>query len=378
MHILILPSWYPSPYNELSGIFFKEQAEALAEFAKVGVISSQPISIKDVYKLKKINFTKRIFVDNNVETFQRTFLSIPKIKRIRYQIQMYYFKQMFNEYIKKNGLPDIVHAHSFIAGQWALWIKKKYDIPYVITEHSSGFIQNIYNRVEQESAKNVFYNASKRFAVSKEFVDFFIKTFNIHFDYLPNIVDIDFFSIKKNIKKENFMFINIAFLNKNKSQDMLIKSFSKAFKGKKNIKLLIVGDGPEYDNLNKLINNLNMNEQISLYGRASREEVRDLLHQSDVFVLSSKYETFGVVLIEAMACGLPVVSTKSGGPESIILSEQLGYLCEYDENELEKSLKKIYQNYSKFNPDLIRNYVVENFSKQKIAERLLNEYKSII
>ena len=112
---------------------------------------------------------------------------------------------------------------------------------------------------------------------------------------------------------------------------MLIRAFSKAFKDQPKVNLTIVGDGPEYNNLNNLIKTLKMEKQISLYGSANREEVKMLLQKSDAFVFSSQYETFGVVLIEAMACGLPVVATKCGGPESIIDSDKVGLLSEINE-----------------------------------------------
>jgi len=101
--------------------------------------------------------------------------------------------------------------------------------------------------------------------------------------------------------------------------------------------------------------------------------VRTLLHQSDCFVLSSKVETFGVVLIEAMSCGLPVLSTKCGGPESIVTGPDLGLLC--DQDELSNALHQIAK--AAFNKDRIRNYVMEHFSSGSIASQLKAIYFEI-
>ena len=92
-----------------------------------------------------------------------------------------------------------------------------------------------------------------------------------------------------------------------------------------------------------------------------KKNILKLLRNSDYFVLSSNFETFGVVLIEAMSCGLPVISTKSGGPETIIINEKLGLLCE--KNNI-FALANVIKNITKMNFDsnYIRNYAIRNFS----------------
>ena len=167
-------------------------------------------------------------------------------------------------------------------------------------------------------------------------------------------------------------------MNKNKNQAMLIKAFYKVFQDKKNIKLIIAGGGAEYKNLKNLIKYLNLEDQVVLYGRITRNKVRDLLHKSNVFVLSSKYETFGVVLIEALAAGLPVIATKCGGPESIIRSNNIGYLSEIDERDLAKKMLKIYHNYNEFDTNYLIKYVEKNFSEQAVVKKILNIYKKVL
>jgi glycosyltransferase involved in cell wall biosynthesis len=120
-----------------------------------------------------------------------------------------------------------------------------------------------------------------------------------------------------------------------------------------------------------------MEKQISLYGKANRDEVKKLLQNSDVFVLSSKYETFGVAVVEAMACGLPVVSTKCGGPESIIIDDRLGYLSDLNVNDLSNKILEINQNRDKFNSKYIREYIENNFSEKYVVSKLQEIYREI-
>lgn len=200
----------------------------------------------------------------------------------------------------------------------------------------------------------------------------------MEFNYIPNVVNTEYFLPKKDSSNKDFKFINIGYLDKKKNQILLIRAFAKVFSENKNVKLSILGSGPEQKNLQSEINALNMNDQIKLFGFTPRKQVLEELQQSDVFVLSSKYETFGVVLIEAMSCGLPVIATKCGGPESIVENKELGVLVENDDiGELSNAMKGIYENRDSYNSDKIRDHVVDNFSEKAVSDKLINIYRKI-
>src|SRR5699024_9955006 len=102
--------------------------------------------------------------------------------------------------------------------------------------------------------------------------------------------------------------------------------------------------GEEKANLLKLVRVLKIEEQVVFLGPLTREQVKEEVSSADAFVLSSKYETFGVVLIEALALGKPVIATKCGGPESIVTPE-VGYLVENNsEEELSKAMSELIAN----------------------------------
>jgi len=382
MHILIIPSWYPNSYNKLSGIFFKEQAEAIFDTCnkcKVGVIAPVKIGKKEFLKKKSINFGKKYNTVNGIPTY---IFEYPPIinqeNKLVKKIDLFFFIKMFKDYIKKYGKPDIVHLHSFYSGNLAIYLKENHNIPYILTEHSSAFARKILKHSEIEYAKDVFRQSSYNIAVSFEFKKLLNNNFSTNFDYIPNMIDSDFFDVFSKNKKKDFIFINVAFLNPNKKQPMLIKAFYQAFQKKNDVKLIIVGNGPEFDNLKKLIEELHMEKQIILYGRANREEIKKLYQQSNAFVLSSQYETFGVVVIEAMACGLPAISTKCGGPESIIVSDKLGLLTEINKKDLKDKMLFMYENYVNYDSSFIQNYVESNFSKKTITRKIINIYKKVI
>ena len=372
MHVLLLPISYKSKFNLLSAPFFRDQALALKNKGlQLGVLCPLPVSLKSIWRNKLFSFKEESYSDEGISTFISPFLSIPKTPNRARRIRLEKGKELFKKYIESNGKPDIIHVHSFLAGELALWIKNEYKIPYVITEHSSAFERKLLTDSDLKLALKVFENSHTNIAVSQSLSNA-IKCYfkELDFQIIPNIVDTDFFNLIVKKQNDDFQFINIAHLNKNKNQLHLIKSFTKVFKGNQFYKLLIVGQGPEKNNLQNWIDSNTMNSQIRLYGSASREEVRDLLHQSDCFVLSSKIETFGVVLIEAMSCGLPVLSTKCGGPESIVTNDDIGVLC--SQEELSDIMKEI--STKTFSGDTIRKYVIDRFSKFSLTQQLKTIY----
>tara|TARA_B100001057_G_scaffold500871_1_gene618424 strand:+ start:807 stop:1937 length:1131 start_codon:yes stop_codon:yes gene_type:complete len=376
MHVLLLTTSYKCKFNLLSAPFFRDQALALKNNGiQVGVICSLPISIKFVWAKKSLNFTLESYTDEGIVTIVRPFLSFPKTPNRARKIRLDKGKQIFRKYINENGRPDIIHVHSFLIGELALWIKKEFEIPYIITEHSSSFERKLLSESDLKLACEVFENSHTNIAVSQSLSNSIKHYFkDLQFQIIPNIVDTDYFNLIENRTKDKFQFINIANLNKNKNQLHLVQSFTEVFRGNKFYQLLIVGHGPEKNNLQNFIDSNNMNSQISLYGRASREEVKTLLHQSDCFVLSSKIETFGVVLIEAMSCGLPVLSTKCGGPEFIVTNDEVGILSDFD--SFGENMTLIYS--KKYNSNNIRKYAVYHFSESVIAEKLIKIYNRLV
>ncbi len=372
MHILLITSAYKSKFNPVNALFFRDQALALKNSGnQVGVICALPVSFKTIIKEHLFNFSKESYVDSGVDTIVSPFISIPRTPKRTISKMFKIGKKIFLEYIEKYGLPDIIHLHTFLAGELALWVKKKYNIPYVVTEHSTNFARKNYSKRQLEFAKRVFSESKKNIAVSKEFCSLLEKQFSVNFKYIPNVVDTSFFRLeKKDFKKEKYTFLNVAHLDSKKNHKGLINAFQNKFFGNNQYELIIAGDGPEMKNLNEQISSLDLHDQVKLFGRVSREKVLELMIQSDCFVLSSFHETFGVVLIEAMSCGLPVISTRSGGPESIITSDDYGFLC--GQSELGETMNKVTK--IEFNPTIIREFAKDNFSQIAVSKKLEEIY----
>jgi glycosyltransferase involved in cell wall biosynthesis len=102
------------------------------------------------------------------------------------------------------------------------------------------------------------------------------------------------------------------------------------------------------------------------------------MRRSHVIVLSSNFETFGLVLAEAMACGKPVISTRSGGPEDFVTEETGILVSAHDSSALAEALIQMRQRYDRYDPALIRAHCVERFSERQFVRKLEDIYRQVI
>ena len=371
MHVLVIPSWYHTTFNRIRGVFFKDQALAVVDKVdKIGVVAPVLISIKEVVKTKLISFHEERFTEQGLFEYIQPILAFPFLKGFNRHLQFRVGKKMVKNYIIENGLPDVVHLQSALGGKLALWLQKEYQIPFVVTEHSSAFQRQQLNSSEISLAHKVFRSSKANVAVSEVLAHDLFMLFNQEITVIPNIVDTNYFTPSTQ-KNEKFTFLNVAHLNPNKNHQLLIKAFAELVK-EKDAYLIIAGAGEERKNLEQLIASLGLEKKVRLFGMANREEVRMLMQQANSFVLSSKIETFGVVLIEAMACGIPVVSTKCGGPNKIVDSDT-GVLCDSTVSGLSKAMLDVML--KKMDGHLIRKKAVERYSKDYVSKMIVERMK---
>ncbi len=377
-HVLIIPSWYPTVKKPLNGIFFKEQAIALKRQGnKVGIIYPELRSIRTLFQkdMGKFLFGEMsTHEENGLLTIRSYNFSPPKMRKSSAKLWIRKAQQLTEYYISKFGKPDIIHAHSVLwGGVAAKEISEKLGILYLITEHSSAYARNLIQEWQIPKIKMALDSANRIIAVSKGLASSLRKFTSKPIDVVPNIVNTDFFHLPERQKETHpFRFLTVAMLTKEKAIDILIRAFAKAFQNQNNVILEIGGDGEERENLENLAVNLEIREHVNFLGMLSRERVREAMWRANVFVLPSYIETFGVVFIEAMSTGLPVIATKCGGPEDFVISK-VGYLLKPGNiDELSEALKDSYEKYEKWHKNAlnIRKYTIERFSEKAIVSEL--------
>ena len=379
MNILIIPSWYNTKKNPTNGSFFREQAMALKDAGHnviVAFVEVELISFKS--KKNKID----IYDDNGIKTYRIIQGKPSKTSNLGTAFAFNLGLNKIYKYIKEKEKVDIVHLHSCLwGGLGAVSISKKLNVPLVITEHSSYYARFKVRYLEDLMIKYILENADKVISVSNSLKNILSK-YKCDIEVLPNMVDCNKFSPKENLlnnksNKDEFTFLSLCYLNKNKGIDILIRAFEKYLK-KFNVKLVIGGDGPEKGPLIKLVKSLNISDKVEFKGALSREKVYEEINNCDAFILPSRFETFGVVLIEALSNGKPVISTKNGGANEIITKEN-GLLIDIDNvDQLGNAMICIIKNYEKYNKEKIRENCINTYDKKVIIEKLGKIYKNVL
>ena len=387
MHSLIIPSWYPSTPDDVNGIFFRLQAQALQRSGvKVGVVApifrSFRTQAKTAFNPK--NYGIRTYIDKDVPTYvYDSMFFFPRIPHIDRKREIAASMKLFRRYVADHGMPDVLHAHCVNSGGIIAYeIHKATGIPYVITEHSTTYARKLIRDWQRPLMYAAAQNAACRLAVSRDFAELLKEEYRgLEWQYVPNILSASFeapIDLADKPANEDFTFCSVAHLQHKKGYDILLPAFAEAVKAYPNLKLKIGGGGYEEFKLHRLAKDLGLENNVIFEGRLKNEEVLDLMRHSDAFVLASRHETFGVVFIEALAQGLPVIATRCGGPETIV-NPSNGLLVDVgDQKSLTEALIAIYRNKEKYPPILLRENCLKEFGERPVTEQIISAYNKAL
>jgi len=374
-HILFISSWWPTT-EKSNGTFVELHALGLvSRGCKCSVLLTTETTlgpyVKSGFRDRQMSdFRKNenlIFIENPiVHKLPLRLSSEPLAKRRKTVVEQTLLR--VGSYISKNGKPDFIFHHGvFNYTHLSRAISGKFKIPIWYMENSPKITATEIpsaNPFESEDELIDFARtAYRRFAVTLAYVKKMNAVFGVQFELCPNIITDDFF-----IKPENrvspsgyFQFVNVAILDERKNQQLLIRSFAENYAGNDRYKLVIAGDGNLHDDLIALTANLGVEDQVKITGFLNRDELIHLLDESHCFVLSSKSETFGVVVIEAMARGIPAITSDIDGTREIINEENGILFKEGDLKDLSRALNEMVENYSAYKPSKIIKGVKQSY-----------------
>jgi glycosyltransferase involved in cell wall biosynthesis len=379
MKILIAPSWYPTEDEPIKGIFFREQAAALhkAGHEVIVVVFDKVWSFKTLFT----HLSDRRLTVSHADGFPVYRLHgmnyIPHRSSFRKYLYVLRFRKLYRLICRKHWTPDVIHAHGSLWAGFAAAKLKRRNVPLILTEHATAIGRGLLKGIYIPPLIYALQIADQTIAVGEGLRND-LETYNVsrkEIKIVPNLIDTDRFKFipKKSInRREKFVFLSLALLTEKKGMDVLIRAFSRL--QDLNAELIIGGDGDQREALETLAKGVKADDRITFLGEVARNEVPKLMHQIDSFVLASRFETFGIVYIEALASGKPVIGTRCGGPEMII-NEKNGFLVPVDDEQaLAEAMRKMILEYDRFNLELIREDCINRFSERSVVSRLEHIY----
>lgn len=346
-----------------------------------------------ISSLENVNYQNEVYVQseesNNEQNFPVHYLGrdFGLIDRILFfRKQSIIFKDILNRHLVDNV--DIVHAHNlFSAGYNALRLKQARGIPYVVavrnTDVNAFFHYMIHLRrtgvkVMREADAVIFLSPAYRDYVVKKYIskkdqhDVLNKCYVIPNGLDPYFMDCRAVNPKRVLDKTKIRLIYAGDVDKNKNVGTTLKACNFLIERGYKVNLIVVGRIK--DKAQEDIKNL---EFVNYYPFSPKEKVCEYYRQSDIFVMPSIHETFGLVYIEAMSQGLPVIYTKGQGFDGYFEEGHVGYHVPcFDEQAIAGGIIKILEDYSPMSDRCIK--AVEDFSWKKIASEYQEIYKRIL
>ena len=379
MNIFVIARGYPSKKDPQWGCFEKDQAEAIANLGHKVTILSVDTRFRSYWRSIGIQRIKEgKIVAYNLFLFPYVFISFLPYS-IRDRITSWLLELVYKRAVKLEGVPDVLYSHYLTKTQKAIHLRKKYNIPLVAIEHWSELAKEQIHPDVIQMATKTYRSVDQLITVShslKENIKKNIKTNEIL--VVHNLVGKEFYYTDKSTNSD-FTFISTGSLIHRKGFDLLIDALNQIKEHlPSNWKAIIIGGGPLREVLQNQINNSNLQEHIYLIGQKNKQEILSLIQNSDIFILPSRGENFSVAVLEALACGLPIIASICGGIRECINSSN-GLLFPVDDTEsLANAIKHMSQHIQEYNREAIADDCQARFAPEVIAKQLTTIFEETI
>lgn len=360
MRVATLTPWYPTSNFIAFGVFVQSQANELAKYCDVDIL------------LLERGFPSHTESEQEgkVTVHKKTCFFLPNWREFLLRIWAHQYYLLFKELHKKNKY-DIIHCHDLFGSYAGWYINQKMNIPYVTTMHNSSIQNMTLPKWQKKYLPIVLNNASQTIAVGDKLGSVLEKNFTSNkIIVLPNVVDNDSFTptyVTKALFPFKFLFIGD--LDENKGVMRLLKAFHKM--EQKRVKLRVIGRGPLMDEAKRFIRDNQLLERVQIQDYVSNQDLPKIYDNSHAYVSLSLEETFGITILEAMSCALPVIYTKSGGPDRMIAPFGCIETSKTEIDKISNSMDQMIIEYPQVDRGAIRKHVLDNFSSKIVIDQLI-------
>jgi teichuronic acid biosynthesis glycosyltransferase TuaC len=388
---------YPNKIDPTCGNFIHNQIKYLiAAGCEIRVISPVPYAPRFLsFKPRWRNYGNIPFFDtiDKVPVYYPRYINLPGSwfhGLSGYSIYESIKRKVYAIY--KEFTPHIIHTHTATPdGFVGLLLKKTYNIPLVCSIRGSDInVYPHYDKLTMCSTEKVISNTDQLVSVSSALKDAVEKiavpkkTVKVVY----NGCDLEDFTFssqnrqryrhKMNISEDEKVIIFVGELKKSKGIIELITAFNKLMPKYPKLHSFIVGNGPEYSNVKTEISANKLDKKVHLLGNQEHNEVSKWLSAADIFILPTHYEGLPNAVLEAMACGLPVIATNVGGIPEVVINGTTGILIDVnDVSSIIESVdclimnKELAKKIGAHGREVIKN----KFSWERNAHEMINVYK---
>lgn len=277
--------------------------------------------------------------------------------------------------VAKSFRPDIIHGNiAYPGGIWSYCVSKLISKPFVISDHTSRFTDNFRSLFHRTLTLFALRRAKKVIAVSTWAAQEIENILHRSVEIVPNLIHVNEYSVST----VRDPVIQIGFLGglsseiHRKGLDLLLKAIAPV---RKDFVLHIGGAGRYLEYYKELARTEGIFERCRFHGFV--QSVPDFMSKLHFFVSSSRIEAFGMVIVEAMASGLPVVTTSSGGPADF-MDDECGVLVASDDTgQLRNAVERMMDEYKTFDRNTIRMKALTRFSPEAFLERIEKLYREL-
>ncbi len=377
MYVLVIPSWYFDAGSEsIAGRNFHALALALREQNVDARIFFAHLSMTDPVKMHTTYET-----EDGVPTYRVRQWFPPKVHKYIIHQWVDKYASLLANYILEYGEPDLIHAQSYQAAMVAEVIKIKTGIPYVYTEHLSDFLHDRIPAAYRFAIKKGITYADRMSAVSPMLREQLLSYVTGNIEVIPNFYNSNVFQFGKREKYKSFTWVSVGEPAFVKGYDLLLEAFGKMVQQMPEVEmqLILIDDIIERPDLIKIAEKYKVEHVIFWKGLLTQQEIADIFQHSHVYVSSSRFETFGTAMVEAQACGLPIVATRTAGAEYILQSDEQGIMTETESIEgLQQAMYTMYHQYQQYNPERISKLIFERFNRDLVTTQWISLYKEVM
>ena len=365
---MLVTPWYPTPESPVEGVFVREHALALAEFADVVVVH-----VPD----RADRHSRRPVIEAGHDAGLDTMhVSRPWDAGLRGWFAVTWSIFAARRALRARGFrPDVVNAHVATAAVPSAVVCALTRTPLVISEHWSRFLPadpGTFSARERRAIRWAFQRAAAVLPVSSVLAEAIRKVApRARLRVVPNAVDCTLFAPPAQGRgAATGQILAVALLVDGKGLEHLLPAFAEVAEARPEATLHLVGDGAQRPRLEAMAADLGVGSRVTFHGSQTKAQIAGLMHGADVFVLPSMFETFGVVVVEALASGVPVVATRCGGPDDLV-SPEMGLLVPPgDPHALSLAIQDVMTHRGDYDADALATYAREHFSRAAVAECL--------